>query len=323
MISEIKKGLSPVTQPAKKGSWKKKTAPYLFITPHLLFFTVFLILPSLYGVYISFHEWNFFDEPTFVGLQNYADILLNEDSLWYPYFWDAFKHTIMFVVFSVPLLILIPLLIAIAVDAKPVGTNFFRALFYAPSLFSVATVVLIWVWLLDTNAGLVNYYVKQFGGENIPWLTGQPWVWLSLVIITVWWTMGYNMILFLAGLQDVPQHLYEAAKIDGANVFQRFIHVTLPGLKGPMLFVVVMTTIASFNIFGQPHIATRGGPGDDTKVLMMYIREVAFTGGDPKAGMASAMSLIMALFMIVISVIQFKLMNKDNESKKAAFQAKR
>jgi multiple sugar transport system permease protein len=316
MISTVKKGIQSNLTPNPKVSWKKKLIPYLFITPHLLFFTVFLILPSLYGIYISLHEWNFFDAPTFVGFQNYMDLLVNKDSLWYPYFWDAFKHTIYFVAFSVPFLILIPLLIAMAVDAKPPGTNFFRALFYAPSLFSVATVVLIWVWLLDTNAGLVNYYINVFGGGNIPWLTGQPWVWVSLVLITVWWTMGYNMILFLAGLQDIPQHLYEAAKIDGANLWQRFWNVTLPGLKGPMLFVVIMTTIASFNVFGQPHIATRGGPGDDTKVLMMYIREVAFTGGDPKAGMASAMSMIMALVMIVISVIQFRWMNKESRSNK-------
>jgi multiple sugar transport system permease protein len=314
MIS-INPGVKSKDGHKNKVNWKKKLTPYLFIFPHLIFFTVFLILPSFYGVYISFHDWNFFDEPTFVGFQNYADLLLNEESLWYPYFWDAFKHTLMFVLFSVPFLIFIPLMIAIAVDAKPAGTNFFRALFYAPSLFSVATVVLIWVWLLDTNAGLVNYYVNQFGGDNIPWLTGQPWAWVSLVIITVWWTMGYNMILFLAGLQDVPQHLYEAAKIDGANVLQRFIHVTLPGLKGPMLFVVVMTTIASFNVFGQPHIATRGGPGDDTKVLMMYIREVAFTGGEPRAGVASAMSILLGMVMVVISVIQFKLLNKNEDKK--------
>jgi multiple sugar transport system permease protein len=310
-------------QPEGIRNFMKKLTPYFFIAPHLLFFTVFLIVPTVYGIYISFHEWNFFDNPTFIGLQNYADILVNKDSLYYPYFWKAFKATLLFVILSVPFLIIVPLFIAIAMDTKPFGNNIFRTLFYAPSMLSVATVVLIWIWMLDTNAGLVNFYLEELGiAENIPWLTGLPWAWVSLVVMTVWWTMGYNMIIFLAGLQEVPQHLYEAAKIDGANGIQRFWHITLPGIRGPMLFVVVMTTLASFNVFGQPFMATGGGPGSETKVLMMYIREISFTGGNPKAGLGSAMAIVMGFFMVIISVIQFYFLNKKDKPKKTAIDTK-
>ncbi|MFN7252641.1 MAG: carbohydrate ABC transporter permease [Anaerobacillus sp.] len=305
------------TELRKKKKWKKGTlTPYLFITPHLLFFLIFLVLPTLHGIYISFHSWNFFSDPVFVGFQNYADILFNKDSLYYEYYWMAFRATLIFVVFSVPFLIFVPLIIAIAMNNKPFGNTFFRVLFYAPSLFSVATVVLIWVWMLDTNAGLVNYYLVQLGFDRIPWLTSIPWAWVGLVIMTIWWTMGYNMILFLAGLQDVPEQLYEAAKIDGANFLQRFWHITIPGIKGPLLYVLVMTTIASFNVFGQPFLATDGAPGRETRVLMMYIRDVAFAGSNPRAGMGAAMSIVMGVFMLIVTIIQFKLMNPKQKKAK-------
>ncbi|MBS4195575.1 carbohydrate ABC transporter permease [Lederbergia citri] len=296
------------------GDHKKanRFLPYAFIAPHFFFFTVFLIFPTLYGIYLSFHTWDFFGTPEFVGLQNYIYLIVDKNSLYFSYFWSAFKHTIYFVIFSVPLLIVIPLFVAIGLDAKPWGSNFFRAIFYAPSLFSIATVALIWIWMLDTNAGLVNYYLGKLGFEAIPWLTDLPWAWVSLIVMTIWWTLGSNMILFLASLQDVPTHLYEAAKIDGASVFRRFWHVTLPGIRNQMIFILIMTTIASFNIFGQPFMATKGGPGTDTKVLLMYIQEVAFTGNS-EAGVASAMAILMGIVLVTVSVIQFKVINSEDK----------
>lgn len=291
--------------------WKEKLTPLLFISPHLFFFTVFLAYPTFYGLYISLHSWNFFTEMRFVGLQNYANILWVQDSLYYDYFWSAFKATLTFVVLSVPFLIIIPLFIALGINARPVGHNFFRALFYAPSLLSVVTVVLIWIWLLDTNAGIVNYYLGWIGIDTIPWLTRTPWVWISLVLMTIWWTIGTNMILFLAGLGEIPDHLYEAAKIDGANKIQQFFHVTLPGLRGPLAFIMITTTIASFNIMAQPQLATGGGPGYQTRVLILYIYEVGFTGGNPRAGLAAAMAAVLGLMLLCISLIQFKLMTRE------------
>lgn len=294
-----------------KGDWKERLAPLLFISPHLIFFIIFLGYPTIYGFVISFNNWNFFTEMDFVGLKNYASILWDRDSLYFDYFWSAFKATLIFVVLSVPFLIVIPLFLAVGINARPFGHNFFRALFYAPSLLSVVTVVLIWIWLLDTNAGLVNFYMGTLGIENIPWLTRVPWVWISLVVMTIWWTIGTNMILFLAGLAEVPEQLYEAAQIDGANKIRQFFHITLPGLKGPFIFVTIMTTIASFNVMAQPQLATGGGPGYQTRVLILYIYDIAFTGGNPKAGLAAAMSVVLGMILLSISIVQFKLMSKE------------
>jgi multiple sugar transport system permease protein len=305
------KNKTPRPRAKNKGDWKEKLTPFLFISPHMLFFLIFLAYPTLYGFYISFNSWNFFTDMKFVGLENYANILWNPDSLYFDYFWSAFKATLIFTVLSVPFLVIIPLFLAIGINTRPFGHNFFRALFYAPSLLSVVTVVLIWIWLLDTNAGLVNYYLQTLGLDNIPWLTRAPWVWISLVVMTIWWTIGTNMILFLAGLGEIPDHLYEAAKIDGANRIQQFFNVTLPGLKGPMAFVVIMTTLASFNVMAQPQLATGGGPGYETRVLILYIYEVGFTGGNPKAGLAAAMSVVLGMVLLSISLIQFKLMSKE------------
>lgn len=283
----------------------KKWTPYLFLAPHLFFFTVFLVFPVFYGIYISLHEWNYLTEPEFVGLDNYWKLLFEPDSIDFQEFWNAFGNTLLFVVLTVPLLIVIPLALALAVNSKVKGRNLFRAVFFIPTMFSVATVILVWVWILDTNAGVVNYYL----GQKIPWLSDLPWVWVSLTVITVWWTAGTNMILFLAGLQDIPDHLYEAAWIDGAGAWQRFRHVTLPGLTGPFVFVTITTTIASFNVFGQPYMATRGGPGTETETLLMQIRQTAFS--DFEMGTAAAMALIMAAVLLVISYLQYRYIRPD------------
>lgn len=307
----IEKKTIPKTKKKINRNWKKTLTPFLFLAPHLFFFTIFLAYPTLYGLFISFHRWNFFTEMNFIGLQNYANILWDPNSLHFDYFWSAFRATLTFVVLSVPFLVIIPLFLALGINAKPIGHKFFRILFYAPSLLSVVTVVLIWIWLLDTNAGIVNYYLGSLGLDKIPWLTRAPWVWISLVLMTIWWTIGTNMILFLAGLGEIPDHLYEAAKIDGANRIQQFFNVTLPGLKGPLSFIVITTTIASFNVMAQPQLATGGGPGYQTRVLILYIYEVGFTGGNPRAGLAAAMSVVLGMILLCISLIQFKLMTKE------------
>lgn len=301
-----------LVKPAKplriKRPGESRWTTLLYIGPHLFFFILFLVLPTLYGIYLSLHDWDLLRPAEFVGFENYTDIFFNTESIDYIEFWNAFWNTIKFVVFAVPCLIIVPLILALAIDTKTWGSSFFRALFYAPSLLSVVTAVLIWVWILDSNAGLVNFYVSKFGVDNIPWLTDMPWAWIALVAITVWWTIGRNMILFLAGLQDIREELLEAAKIDGAGRLKRFWHIVLPSLRGPMLFALVMTTIESFNVFGQPNVATAGGPGTETKTLIMYIREAAF--GNYRMGDAAAMAIVMGAFLVVVSVVQFVIMKR-------------
>lgn len=289
----------------KSKNTLKKLVPYLFIVPQLIFFTVFLIIPTIIGAWASLNKWDYISKPKFVGLKNYID-LFTSGTIDNQEYWRAFGNTFKFVLFAVPPLVVIGLLLAIMLNTKIPGKNIIRGIIYAPNVLSVASASLLFVWMMDTNAGLINYYIVKFGGKAIPWLTTLPWAWIALVLLTVWWTVGGNMLLFLAGLQDIPASLYEAGDIDGANGWQKFTNITLPSLRRTLLFVIVMTSLNQFNVFGQPLMTTGGGPGGETKVLIMYIREVAFS--QYRMGSASAMAIVMGLAMLLFSIIQFKVL---------------
>ncbi|MEZ0536820.1 carbohydrate ABC transporter permease [Caldicellulosiruptoraceae bacterium PP1] len=281
-----------------------KLTPVLFIGPHFILFLIFLIYPTFYGLYISFFKWDFMTEPKFVGFKNYMD-LFNKETIDYSEFWSSLWHTIEFVIFSVPLLIAVAFILALLLNEKIPFKNFFRTIFYMPVALSVSTICLIWMWVFDSNAGILNYYF----GIKTPWLSDLPYAWIALVIMTIWWTIGNNMVIFLAGLQDVPEEYYEASRIDGANWFQQLFHITLPSLKPTFLFITITSTIASFNLFGQPYIATRGGPGTATRTAVMYIRDVGFS--QYRMGSAAAMAILMGLIMIVISIFQYRIMDRE------------
>ena len=186
------------------------------------------------------------------------------------------------------------------------GRNFFRATFFAPYVLGVAVIGILWRFLLDPNVGLVNYYLGVLGlPDNIPWITALPWAWVSLVGVTVWWTLGFNTVIYLAGLQDIDPALYDAAKVDGANGWQRFVNVTLPGLRPVLLFVITVTILASANMFGQSYIITQGAPGEDTTPAIWYIAEQGLRFF--KMGPAAAMSYVLALALAVVSLANFAL----------------
>lgn len=287
---------------------KSSITSALFVLPYFIFFMAFLIIPLLYGVYISFHEWDLLssDRPL-VGLKNYI-ALFNPDSHLSSMFFEGLWNTLQFVIYSVPLLVIVGLGLALLVNSLPAKIRgFFRTLYFIPYSISVSVIAIIWLWLLDTNSGLINNYLVNMGFDPVPWLTSLPYAWISIVAATLWWTIGFNMIIFINALNEVPGDLYEASAIDGASAWQNFIHITLPSIRPIMLFVVVTSTIASFNIYGQPYLMTGGGPGDSTEVLLMGIVEQAFE--QRQLGSASAMAIVMALIMIVVSIIQFKLSN--------------
>lgn len=288
-----------------KTSWKSQLTSSLFVLPYLLLFIVFLLIPILYGAWMSLHNWDLLDPVhKFVGLKNYQNIF-DPSSYLNKLFFEGLKNTLQFVVYSVPLLVIVGLGLALLVNSLPGKIKgFFRTVYFIPYSVSVSVVAIIWLWLLDTNSGLINQYLQKLHIAAIPWLTDMPWAWLSLVAATLWWTIGFNMVIFINALNDVSEELYEAGSLDGASRWQRFIYITLPSIKPTMLFVVITSTIASFNIYGQPFLMTRGGPGTSTKVLLMNIVDEAFK--QRQLGNSAAMSLLMALIMIVISVIQLK-----------------
>jgi len=214
------------------------------------------------------------------------------------------RATAIFTVFSVPLLLAVPLAVALLMNSKFKGRNLFRALYFAPYVLGVAVVASLWRFLLDTNIGLVNQYLGAIGlPDGIAWLTSTPEAWVALIGVTVWWTLGFNAVIYLAGLQDIPAELYEAAKVDGANAWQRFLNVTLPGMRPVLSFVTMVTIIASANMFGQSYLMTRGAPGTETRTAIYTITETGLRNF--QMGDAAAMSYVLTLFLMLLSVVVF------------------
>mgnify|MGYP005794855075 FL=1 len=281
----------------------KELKPFLFIGPHLIFFCVFLIVPFFFGIYISFTRWDMMGDPEFIWFENYENIF-DFGSLFNQEFFSGLLHTCLYTVVMVPLLIIVPLVLAVVLNslAGRRARSVFQAILYAPSLLSVATVVLIWRWMLDRELGAINNIFMS----DINWAGSQPYAWLSIFMLTLWSGIGGNMVIFMAGLSNIPQTYYEAAEIDGANAWIKFIKITLPSMRFQLLYTTVMGTIGGFNVFGQPYMF--GGPEESTTVLMMYIQQHAFGSSTPMAGMASAMSVLLGLIIAAFSAVQFKMM---------------
>lgn len=278
--------------------------PYLFMAPYLLLFAVFVLLPSILGLWISLHNWDYLlPEQPFVGLDNYLK-LFTPGSPTSGQFWQSMQATGIFVLLSVPFLVVLPLLVALLLNQRFRGRDFFRAAYFAPYVLGVAVVGVLWRYLLDPKIGPVNFYLGQLGlPGDTPWTNALPWAWVSLVAMTVWWTLGFNAVIYLAGLQDIPRDLYEAAEVDGANRRQRFFNVTLPGLRPILLFVTTVTILASANMFGQSYLVTQGAPGEETRTAIMYIAEEGFQNF--RMGDAAAMSYVLALFLMAVGFLNF------------------
>jgi multiple sugar transport system permease protein len=197
----------------------------------------------------------------------------------------------------------------VLLNTKTPGRNFFRAVYFMPWVLSVAVVGLLWWWIFQDQGGLINFYLARMGFQPPQWLSTMPWAWVSIVVATVWWTIGFNTIILLAALQDIPDYLYEAAALDGAVGFRAFQQITVPMLRSVLLFIVITSIIASFNLFGQPFIMTGGGPaqpggGGATEPVMVRIYNEGFVRNFQ--GSAAAMSFIVAAIMIVVSYLNFR-----------------
>lgn len=285
-----------------------KITPYVFIAPHVLLFVIFFVLPTIYGIYASFTRWTLFNDPVWIGLENYKTILTNTASTFYRQFWNGLKNTILFVVLTVPFQLALPLFLAILINFRPRGARLFQSVFYLPTLFSISSVTLTWLFIFNRSLGLWNNML----GTNVNWYGEQPYAWMTIIITTLWWIMGGNLIIYIAALADVDPSLVEAANIDGANVFQQFRYVTLPSIRFPLAFTLITSVISQFNIYGQPLMLTGGGPSESTFVLLMYIRNLAFGTGTSAAGMASSMAVILGLIIGIVSLFQMRLLrNRD------------
>ncbi len=304
----------------RKSKLKSKVSNYatviLFFGPYLFFFIVFFLYPVIQGVIDSFFFWNFGDtEKTFVGWQNYANILTyNPDfALANQWFTDGLQHTLLFVVLTVPFLIVIPLIIAILLNKKPWGEGFFRALFFLPNVLSVSTVCLIFKYFFNPNMG----FIKSVPYESETWAA-----WLVLVVTTIWWTVGNNMVIMNAGLKQADQSLYEAAAVDGCGPIKSIWYITIPQISNQLVLCTITTTIASFNVYGQAEIITGGGPLDSTVTFIQRVMDFITnpyqnTGG---AGVATAMCIIFALILIALSLIQLWLTREKKDNHRRIFK---
>lgn len=277
-----------------------------FLIPFLVVTVVFLILPIVYGLWLSLTERSLMGNGGWVGLGNYAEALTDSTM------WSTLGHTVMFTVMSTVPLVLLALVMALLVHIGIPGQWFWRLAFFAPYLLPVAVVVQVWTWLFNSDVGFVNYWIERTGLDKVGWLTDVDVAMWSIVILTVWWTVGFNFLLYLSSLQAIPDLLYEAAEVDGAGFWRKLRSVTLPQLRGTTVLVATLQVIASLKIFDQMFIAFNGGSGPEgsTRPILQYIYDTGFT--NYRMGYAAAMSYIFFAVIIVITVA-FRLLTRPRK----------
>ncbi len=284
---------------------------YLFILPHLLVFAAFLGWPFFYGLYISLFDFDFLrpEYRPFVGLQNYLN-LFSPTSIQFEDFWRAMRNTGVFLLYSVPPLVIVALLLAVLLNGKYRGRNFFRTIYFAPYALSPVVAAMLWRWMFE-QGGLINTYQARLGLPQTAWLGDMPWPWVAITICTVWWTVGFNTVIFLTALQEIPASLYEAASIDGANPWQQFVRITVPMLRPVLIFVITTTLLASANLFAQPYIMTGGGPLRQTEPIMLRIYNEGI--GANRMGSAAAMSVLVAAILLALTTLNFRVFGRSEE----------
>lgn len=269
---------------------------WIFVAPQLIGLIIFAVIPLLMSFGISFYTWDGI-APTmeFVGLKNFVDQIMDSD------FRKALLNTLIYTVMFIPLDLILALMLAMAVQ-KIKGKSFYRLFYFMPVVTGSVSVGVIWTWIMNGDFGLLNTILKTVGVEGPKWLTDPKIVLFSIVIVSVWWNVGYNMVLLLAGLQNIPEVYYEAAEIDGANKWNTFLHITIPMLSPTLFFVLIMTIINSFQVFDQAFVMTQGGPMKASYTLVYHIYQGAFV--EFRMGSACASSMILFLIILFITLIQ-------------------
>lgn len=278
---------------------KRRLTALAFLLPNLIGFLLFTLIPVMTAFVLSFMEWDSANPAKFVGLKNFMALFRTRS------FRVALWNTIYYTVGVVPLTIVVSLALAV-LFSKPIrGIAFFRAAHYFPYLASIVAVAGVWQFLYNADAGPINMFLKSIGVANPPrWTASTTWAMPAVIIMNVWRSCGYYMIMFVSGIQAIPSHLYEAAMLDGAGGLQRFHYVTLPMLSPTMFFVSIICIINSFKVFGAIYVMTQGGPGGSTSVLVYEIYTQAFSNF--KFGFASAEALVLFLLIFIVTLIQYR-----------------
>lgn len=285
-------------------SFERKIFPYLMLAPTLLVFGVFLFYPALNGVWISLTKWDGVNPQKFIGFQNYLKLAADKN------FWESFANTLLFTAFSVPLIYAAALGLAVLLTGEIKGSNFFRAVFYWPTMISSIVVGLTWRFLLGEDFGVVNYLLTLMEKSPVKWLTDARNAMMVIILVTVWSMAGYYMVMFVSGIKGISQTYYEAARIDGGGAWQQFWYITLPLLKPTSLLVIVLSTINVIKTYPLVFALTQGGPAGATKFMVQTIQETGFEKS--QMGYASAMTMVLFLVLSRFTSVQFKV-NRGGE----------
>ena len=274
-----------------------------FLLPNFLGFALLTLVPMVFGLALSFMEWSPWGDPEWVGFENFERMFRNST------FWIALWNTTYYAAGHIPLTMVVSLCLALLLNRALAGLGFFRTAFFLPYVTSLVAVAVVWNMLFHPPSGPVTQFRQVVGVTDPPgWTSSTAWAMPAVIIASVWRDMGYYMVLFLAGLQTIPTELYEAARVDGANAWQRFWNITLPGLRPTTFFVLIMCTVASFKVFDLIVVMTDGGPGRATKVLSQLIYEEGIKEG--RFGFASAISLVLFVLVAGFTVVQFLLQRR-------------
>lgn len=277
----------------------------LFSLPFMIVFALFMIYPLVFGFYISFFQWNILGTPKFIALQNYLDLLKDER------FWSSLWHTLQFVLMTTPVLLILGFIMSLLVTGKSPLKGIMETCFFVPYIFSMTVVATLWAWIMQKDFGIINQILRILGKDGVSWLTSEKNAMWSISIATYWWTAGFNMVLFTAGIKQISKEIYESATVDGAGPLQQIFHITIPLLKPTTILCLILQVIASFNVFGQVYVMTGGGPAGSTRVLVQYIYETGFNYF--RMGYSAAMSYVLFLIIMVISVVQYAILGRRND----------
>jgi multiple sugar transport system permease protein len=285
-------GVSPRSTSGRPGYGRSAV---WFLAPFVVLYLLFIIGPAVYGLIISFFNTSMVHAGlgSFAGFRNYGEALSSSD------FWSSLWHTLWFTILTTPPLVILSLLFAILAERVRRGRWFFRLAFFLPYVLPSAVVALIWIWLYTPVLGLLSTVVTKVGFSEPNWLGDPNWAMVSLALTTVWWTLGFNFVLYLAGLQEIPRDLYEASAMDGAGPWQQIRRITLPMLARTTTLVVVLQIIASLKVFDQMYIMTSGGPNYSTRSVLEYIYDVGFT--NMRTGYAAAASTLFFIVVLIVS----------------------
>ncbi|MER5612540.1 sugar ABC transporter permease [Streptomyces sp. NPDC002215] len=274
----------------------------LLLAPSFVLILAFVLGPMLGSLWISFHDWNLLKPMTWTGLDNYREVLTSADT------WKAFRNTLYYVVGYLPLVYAGGLLIALGLNRALRGRNLLRGIYFLPVVTSWVVVALVWKWILNPNSGALNAVLGWFGINGPGWWTDPTWAMPSVILASAWKDLGFVMVILLAGLQAIPESVYEAAKVDGVTAWQRFRHVTFPLLAPSSLFVVMISLINGFQVFDQVFVMTGGGPAGATTTVVSAVYDNSFRYG--KIGYASALSWVLFVVILIVSVAQSRVQRK-------------